>query len=183
MLAKRQCDLTVVLENIEDPHNMFAVLRTCDAVGISEIYTIKTKIVRRRKFGKKSSSGAIKWVRIHHFESLEECMEAVKSKYEKIYASLLGEHSTDMHQLDFCQSCALVFGNEKEGITEEMLKYCNGTFLIPQVGMIQSLNISVACAVTLYEAFRQRNESGLYKVPRSTPLQKKSILAFWNIEE
>lgn len=162
VLNNRQPDLTVVMENIEDPHNIFAVMRTCDAVGIQDIYVINTEFKTYRRVGNSSSSSAGKWLTVHSFEHRDECMEVVKKKYDKVYASYLGEDSCSFYDVDFTESIALVFGNETKGISDEMLHYCDGRFIIPQVGMIQSLNISVACAITLYEAMRQRSDKNLY---------------------
>lgn len=171
VLDRRQPDLAVVMEDIEDQHNVFAVMRTCDAVGIQDIYVINTKFKDHKKTGKSSSSSAGKWLTIHQFEHREECMELVKSRYGKVLGSYLGEDTGSFYDVDFTESVALVFGNEQRGLSEEMLAYCDGTFMIPQVGMIQSLNISVACAVTLYEAKRQRLNKGFYD---GTPRLKKA---------
>lgn len=162
VLSLRQPDLAVVMEDIEDPHNAFAVMRTCDAVGIQDVYLINTGARKHKKFGKASSSSASKWLRIHRFDSVAACMEMVKAKYGQLYASCLGEGSVSFYEVDFTQSVALAFSNERDGVSEELLSYCDGKFIIPQMGMIKSLNISVACAVTLYEALRQRTAKGYY---------------------
>lgn len=162
VLANRQPDLAVVMEDIEDPHNIFAVMRTCDAVGIQDIYVINTVFDTYRKVGNSSSSSAAKWLTIHSFEHRDECMEVVQAKYDNVWASYLDDTAQSFYDIDYTKSTALVFGNERKGVTNDMLRYCNGTFVIPQSGMISSLNISVACAVTLYEAKRQRIKSGAY---------------------
>ena len=89
-------------------------------------------------------------------------MAAVRKKCDKIYATHLGVESCSLYELDLTQRVALVFGNEHAGVTEDCLSYCDGNFIIPQMGMVQSLNISVACAITLYEGMRQRLHAGLY---------------------
>lgn len=162
VLNHRQPDLTVVMENVNDPHNISAVMRTCDAVGIQDLYILNTQIARHKKWGKKSSASAAGWLTVQEFDNTEACMQAVKQKFGKIYATHLGEKSSSLYELNLAEPVALVFGNEHAGITEECLKYCDGNFIIPQVGMVQSLNISVACAVTLYEAYRQREIKGYY---------------------
>lgn len=162
VLNKRQTGLCVVLENIHDPHNMFAVMRTCDAVGIQDVYVINTKIPRKKKIGMHSSSGAVKWLSQHIFNDVAECMNEIKKKYETIAATHLGASSKSLYELNFLKSTAFVFGNEHEGLSDEILKYANTNFIIPQVGIIESLNISVACAVSIYEAYRQREAAGMY---------------------
>lgn len=162
VLNHRQPDLAIVLENVHDPHNISAVMRSCDAVGVQDVYILNTRISRHEKFGKKSSASAAGWLSIHHFDDTAACMKTIQSKGMRIYATHLGEQAVPLYDLQLIQPVALVFGNEHAGVTEECLQYCNGNFIIPQVGMVKSLNISVACAVSLYEAFRQRQQQGYY---------------------
>ena len=162
VLNKRQPDLTVVLENVFDPHNISAVMRTCDAVGIQDIYILNNKIPPHRKWGEKSSSSAAKWLTIHQFTDALECFSALRKQYKKIYTTHLSADAVSLHELNLTDSVALVFGNEHSGVSEEIIAMADGNFIIPQVGIIKSLNISVACAVCLYEAFRQKNNAGHY---------------------
>ena len=162
VLNKRQPDITVVLENVFDPHNISAVMRTCDAVGIQDIYILNHKIPPHRKWGEKSSSSAAKWLSIHQFTDPQACFEALRKKYKKIYTTHLSTDAVGLHELNLTESVALVFGNEHDGVSEEIRNLADGNFIIPQVGMIQSLNISVACAIIIYEAFRQKRLSGHY---------------------
>jgi tRNA (guanosine-2'-O-)-methyltransferase len=162
VLNKRQADITVVLENVSDPHNISAVMRTCDAIGIQDIFILNTKIPRHKKWGAKSSSSAAKWLTIHQFDNAEECFLSLKKRYSTILTTHLSTDAVSLHALDFTKSMALVFGNEHSGVSEEIRNYADGNFIIPQVGIIRSLNISVACAVTLYEAFRQKERAGHY---------------------
>lgn len=162
VLNHRQPDLTVVLENVFDPHNVSAVMRTCDAVGIQDVYILNDRIAPHKKWGYRSSSTAAEWLTVHQFTDAETCFKEIRKKYQKIFTSHLGENSADVYKMDLTQSIALVFGNETFGVSDEIRKYSDGDFIIPQVGIIKSLNISVACAVTLYEAFRQKNEKGHY---------------------
>jgi tRNA (guanosine-2'-O-)-methyltransferase len=118
---------------------------------------------------------------VHQFTNAEICFEEIRKKYEKIYTSHLGEKSADVFKLDLTQSIALVFGNETFGVSEEIRKYADGDFIIPQVGIIKSLNISVACAVTLYEAFRQKNKKGHYDQPRSSEPDLQNLQKKWGI--
>src|SRR5947209_15213577 len=89
VLSKRQGNLTIVLENVLDPHNISAVMRSCDAVGVKEIYVLNTKIPRHKKWGSRSSSSAAKWMVIHQFEDLSDCFKAVRLKYSSIYSTCL----------------------------------------------------------------------------------------------
>lgn len=184
VLNHRQGNLAVVLENVDDPHNIFAVMRTCDAVGVQDVYVINTRIKEHRKFGKASSSSAAKWVTMHKYNNISECMKIVSEKFEHIYASYIDDTSTSYLETDYTQPIALVFGNEHEGISNEMLTCCTGKFVIPQCGMIHSLNISVACAVTLYEARRQKEIAGHYSSGRSSmpKEQIESLTKEWGLK-
>lgn len=167
VIAKRQ-NLTVILENVHDPHNIGAVIRSCDAIGISEIFVLYTEHSYNflsQKIGKNASSGARKWVKAHYFGNLENCFGEVRKKYPKIYGTHLSESSQSLFDLNLSEPVALMFGNEQKGISDAALELLDGNFTIPQHGMVQSLNISVACAVSLFEASRQRIVKGMYDLP------------------
>ena len=183
VLVKRQPDLTVVLENVFDPHNISAVMRTCDAVGIQDIYILNTKIPTHKKWGAKSSSSAAKWLSIHQFTNADECFTELRKRYKKIYATHLSSDAVSLHELDLTESVALLFGNEHSGVSEEILTMVDGNFIIPQVGIIKSLNISVACAVSVYEAFRQKQNAGHYNTTRLEAEQFKSLQDQWGFIE
>jgi len=162
--AKRQ-NFTVILENVHDPHNIGAVMRTCDAVGIFEIYILYTD-PRQRSITLRdlqtTSTGVKKWVNIHLFNDTDACFNEVRKKYNKIYATHLNAEAKSIYKTNLTENVALMFGNEHAGLTEKALGEADGNILIPQVGMAQSLNISVACAVSLYEVLRQRTEANMY---------------------
>jgi len=184
VLQNRQPDLTLIMENVHDPHNISAVMRTCDAVGIQELYVLNNQINTHKRFGKKSSASAAGWLTIHQFTNTVACVEAVRQKYNKLYATHLGEQAVSLYQLNLTEPVALVFGNEHAGVTSELLGHCDGNFIIPQVGMVQSLNISVACAVSLYEAFRQRHAQGFYNGTSRLPQeQHKALSEKWGLYE
>ncbi|NNC94660.1 MAG: RNA methyltransferase [Chitinophagales bacterium] len=168
VIKRRQPDLTVIIENVHDPHNIFAIMRTCDSVGIQEVFVIDTHRIFHEKthYGKRSSASSMKWVDLRIYDTCEECMVEVRKKYINIYSTYLSKESVSLYELSLTGSTALVFGNEKDGLSKEVLKYCDQNFVIPSVGMIRSLNVSVACAVTLYEAYRQRDQMQMYSKPR-----------------
>ncbi len=184
VLNHRQADLAIVMENVQDPHNISAVMRTCDSIGIQDIFILNTQIGRHKKFGKKSSASAAGWLTIHEYDNTKACMDAVKQRYSKVYATHLAVDSCSLYDLHLAESFALVFGNEHAGVTDECLSYCDGNFIIPQFGMVQSLNISVACAVTLYEALRQRLAAGKYSGTPQLPEGEWNALANkWGLYE
>lgn len=183
VLNKRQSDLTVVLENVFDPHNISAVMRTCDAVGVQEVYVLNTKIPRHKKFGPRSSSSAAKWLSVYQFTDAEACFNALRQKYDRILTTHLSSDAVNLYDIDFTSRIALVFGNEHSGVSEEIRAMADGNFIIPQVGIIKSLNISVACAVTLYEAQRQKKLAGHYDKCRIPEGQLNELLNKWGFEE
>jgi tRNA (guanosine-2'-O-)-methyltransferase len=183
VLLRRQAGLTVVMDNVQDPHNISAVMRTCDAVGIQDIYILNTKIPRHKKWGSKSSSSAAKWLTVHQYTDTEICFADLRKKYHRIYATHLSANALSLYDIDFTNSIALVFGNEHDGISEEIKDIVDANFIIPQVGVIQSLNISVACAVSIYEAFRQKKIANHYD-RASLPEQRiNELMIEWGGEE
>ena len=174
VLEKRQADLTIVLENVFDPHNISAVMRTCDAVGIQEVYILNNRIPPHKKWGVRSSSSAAKWLTVHQFINAQECFSALRKKYNKILTTHLSSDAVGLYEIKMTEPIALVFGNEQKGVSEDIRSLADGNFIIPQVGIIRSLNISVACAVTLYPTPTNSNCS-LY--PLLTPFTILAISA------
>jgi tRNA (guanosine-2'-O-)-methyltransferase len=181
VLSQRQADLAIVMENVHDLHNISAVMRTCDAVGIQDIYVINSIIPKHMYFGPKSSSSAAKWLTVHQFKSIAECIPVLKTRFNKIYTTHLSTDAVTLYDLDFTkESIALVFGNEHDGVSEEMRNLADGNLVIPQVGMIKSLNISVACAISIYEAYRQKKNAGHYEQPSLSEERIQEIKAVWS---
>ena len=158
-------------------------MRSCDAVGVQEIYILNTKIPRHKKWGAKSSSSAAKWLTVHQFDNPEACFSILRQRYSNILTTHLSSDAIGLYQLDLTRPTALVFGNEHSGVSEEMLAFANGNFCIPQVGIIRSLNISVACAVSLYEAFRQKNIAGHYNREQMDDVMKKTLFEEWSLND
>lgn len=181
VLDKRQNDLTVVLENVFDPHNISAVMRTCDAVGIQDIYVLNTKISKHKKWGARSSSSAAKWLTVHQYSDAGICFTDLRKNYPLILTTHLSSSALSLYDIVFTGRVALVFGNEHDGVSEEIRALADGNFIIPQVGMIRSLNISVACAVSLYEAFRQKTAAGHYEQIKLADADYKSLLEEWSL--
>lgn len=180
VLDKRQDNIIIVLENVFDPHNISAVMRTCDAIGVQDIYILNTRIPVHKKWGAKSSSSAAQWLSIHQYTHAETCFADLRKKVDGIYTTHLSSDAVSLYDMDLTGRIALVFGNEHSGVSEEIRALSDGNFIIPQVGIIKSLNISVACAVSLYEAFRQKSLAGHY-AKRSLPDGNyKALLKEWS---
>jgi len=179
VLEQRQKSLTVVMENINDPHNLSAAIRSCDAVGIFGIHIVYHGKQEKPKLGRQSSASAKKWVDKSNYENIKECFDKVRAEGKKIYTTHLDSESVSLYDLDLSEPVALVFGNEHSGVSEEALELADGNFNIPQIGMIQSLNISVAVAVSVYEAFRQRLVKGMYNHPEFDKKEFDVLLNEW----
>ncbi len=165
VLEQRQPDLTVVMEDIHDPHNVSAMLRSADAVGIMGVNLVYTT-AKYPKIGSKSSSSANKWITRRKFPSITECYGKLREEGFQILATKLDENARQLYEFDLTKPTAFVFGNEHAGVTDEAASLADSTVYIPMMGMIQSLNVSVACAVTIYEALRQRMMKGYYEQSR-----------------
>ena len=165
VLAHRQPDLTLVMENIHDPHNVSAVLRSCDAVGVTRVGLLYT-VEKFPRIGRKSSSSANKWLERRRHTSVDECYATLRAEGFTVLATHLSTSSVSLYSLDLTRKVALVFGNEHRGVSEEAAAKADANFQIPMVGMIQSLNVSVACAVSLYEVLRQRLAAGHMDRPK-----------------
>ena len=178
VLARRQPDVTVVLENIHDPHNVSAIFRSCDAVGIMRVELLYT-LEKLPRIGKKSSSSANKWVEKRSHRSVDACYKKLHGEGFTILATHLAATSVSLYDLDLTKKVALVFGNEHRGVSEAAAEKADAIFQIPMVGMIQSLNVSVACAVTLYEVLRQRLCHGDLRQPKLPPDQLSQLFEQW----
>jgi tRNA (guanosine-2'-O-)-methyltransferase len=177
-LRRRQPDLTVVIENVHDPHNISAVLRSCEAVGAPRVHLVYTQESEPR-LSTGVSASALKWLNVVRHPSIEACYQALRAEGFSILATALHDDFIDLHDADLTRPTAVVFGNEKRGCSDEAVKMADGTLRIPMMGMVQSLNISVACAVTLYEALRQRRVVGAYDAPKLPESDRRDTLNFW----
>lgn len=178
VVSKRQPSLKVVIENIHDPHNVSAIFRTCDAAGIPKI-SLLYNIEKFPKIGKKSSASAYKWIEREKFKSVEECYSHLKGENFLIYTSSLNSDSKNLYELDFTKKAAIVFGNEHRGLSKEAEQLADERFYIPMFGMVQSLNVSVSAAITIYEALRQRSLKGLYDKSELNSKELKKLIDEW----
>jgi len=178
VLRRRQPDLTVVMENVHKGHNFSAVLRTCDAAGIFEAHAVLPHLrgvsqpgfppVRTRR-----------WVRAHKYGTIEEATAVVRHHGCQVLAAHLSEEAVDFRSADYTRPTAILLGQEKFGVTNEGLACCDGQIVIPMQGMTESLNVSVAAAVILAEAQRQRQAVGLYETCRIDPEIYRTTLFEW----
>jgi len=161
VLSQRQRDLTLVIENIHDPHNVGAIFRSADAVGIEEVQLLYTKETFPALHPKVTASGG-KWVKQNTYDDPATLVADLKTKGYRIYSTNLSSDAVPIHDIDWTQPSAIVLGNENRGVSTQMTAFADGNILIPMFGMVESLNVSVATAVILFEACRQRIKSGKY---------------------
>lgn len=169
MLAARQPDLTVCMEQVHKPHNVSAVIRTADAVGVHEVHAV-WPTSRMRTQGS-FAAGSNSWVQVKTHKTIEEAVAKMKAMGMQILATNLSEKAVDFRTIDYTLPTCILLGQEKTGITPEALALADSDIVIPMVGMVQSLNVSVASALILYEAQRQRQNAGMYQ--RETSLLKE----------
>ena len=163
VLNKRISDLTILIENVEKPHNLSAIIRSCDAVGILEA----NAIFNREKFltFNSTAQGSQKWVQINQYRETSEAITLLKKKGFKLYGTNLSSQSIDYRKCDFKLPTAFVLGAEKWGISEEATSLVDEHIHIPMRGMVESLNVSVAASALLFEAIRQRQIANM--IPES----------------
>lgn len=177
VLNRRQMDLTVVMEHVHKPHNLAAIIRTCDAVGISQIHAITDNA--RLPMRKKAASGSSKWVDIAIHNQLAEAVTSLRKKGQRIYCAHHSMRAVDFREIDYTQPIAIIMGSELKGVSKEAIAAADGEISIPMLGMVQSLNVSVAAALILYEAQRQRQAAGLYKQAQTPDDQYHKTLFEW----
>lgn len=159
MLNMRQSDLTVCLEQVTKPHNVSAVLRTCDAVGVHKIHAVREQSANLRKG---TAMGSQIWVKIQPHKTIQKAVSEFKEKGMQVLVTHLDENACDFRAIDYTKPTAVLLGQEKFGATPEAIALADQSIVVPMVGMVQSLNVSVAAAVVMYEAQRQRQQAGMY---------------------
>jgi tRNA (guanosine-2'-O-)-methyltransferase len=163
MLDKRQPDLTVCMEGLHKSHNLAAVVRTCDAIGISDVHAVWKSEEAEVRGG--SAAGSQNWIDVHNYHKTADAIAALKAQGMQVLVTNLSDTAVNFTEIDYTKPTAIILGQEKFGTSEEALKLADQHIVIPMVGMVQSLNVSVACSVVLYEAQRQRAAAGMYDKP------------------
>lgn len=161
MLATRQPDLTVCLEQVHKPHNVSAIIRTADAVGVHQVHAVWPTTRMRTLVS--SAAGSNSWVNVKTHRTIADAVTHLKAQGMQILATNLSDRAVDFREVDYTRPTCVLLGQEKTGITEEALQLADQDIIIPMIGMVQSLNVSVASALILYEAQRQRQNAGLYR--------------------
>jgi tRNA (guanosine-2'-O-)-methyltransferase len=179
-VASRRQEGVIVLEDIHDPHNAAAVLRTAEAFGIQKVYFIFNKQApfNPKKIGKATSSSANKWLTFETFKTAKECFGKLKKQGYTIAATILDEKAKSILKTKLTDpKIALCFGNEHSGLSSEAIKMSDIHLYLPMQGFVQSLNLSVTAAIFMYEVFRQRQPSAKkFSLP---PAQNNKLIKEW----
>jgi len=178
VLSLRQKDLTLVLANIHDPHNVSAIYRSCDAFGVPKVHLYYTDTAFPT-LGASSSASARKWVDTVRHKDKESLMAAMRAEGMQVLATSCTPKAKPLQEYDLVRPTAIIMGNEHRGVDTELVDAVDGEVYIPMYGMIQSFNVSVAAAVILSEASRQRRLAGKYDAPTYSEEEYASILALW----
>ncbi|GHB67562.1 tRNA (guanosine(18)-2'-O)-methyltransferase [Psychrosphaera saromensis] len=164
LLDKRQPDLTVCMEQVHKTHNLSAIIRTADAIGIHNIHAIYSTQSRWLSNGR--ASGSQNWVKVVEQPDTATAIKQFKQQGMQVLATNLSDRAVDFREIDYTKPTALIVGQERDGISDEALELADHHIVVPMYGMVESLNVSVASALIMYEAQRQRLVAGLYDTPR-----------------
>ncbi len=177
MLGLRQPDLTVLAENVHKPHNLSAILRSCDAVGIGHVHAVNpTGGVPTYN---DTSASAHKWVTLQIHDDINTAVDELRASGKQVLAAHFSDSAVDYREVDYTLPTAVLLGNEKDGVSPRAASLADRHVIIPMLGMVQSLNVSVAAAVILFEAQRQRQAAGMYGEPRMEKAELESLAFEW----
>ena len=176
-LSRRQPDLTVLMERVHKSHNLSAILRNCDAVGVFEAHAIPPE--EGLQIHSHTSAGTAKWVRLVRHRTIHGAIKKLKGRGFRVLAAHPGPDAVDFREADYTAPTALMMGGELLGLSDEALALADQRISIPMVGMAQSFNVSVATALLLFEAFRQREAAHMYEESRIDPEDSQRILFEW----
>ena len=177
VLNRRQPDLTVLAENVHKTHNIAALTRTCDAVGVYRMHAVSPDGDFERHH--MAAAGSEKWVQVRCHATATEAICELRGDGFQICAAHLSDKARDYREIDYTQPTAVVLGSELFGVSDTAAKLADEHILIPMRGMVESLNVSVANALVLYEAARQREAAGLYDKSRLDPEEARLTLFEW----
>ena len=181
VLSKRQSDLTVITEDVHKPHNLSAIIRTCDAVGVLEVHAVNSN--SEMPTYSPVAKGSDKWVNLYTHPKLENAIAQLHQKKIKVYAAHLSNKAVDYRSIDYTKPTAILMGAEKHGVSDLAANLVDGHIIIPMFGMVESLNVSVAAAVILFEAQRQRLAVGMYDRPSLDRDTFERIIFEWGYPE
>ncbi|WP_420595094.1 tRNA (guanosine(18)-2'-O)-methyltransferase TrmH [Deinococcus sp.] len=182
VLNLRQPSLTVLMDEVNKPHNFSAVLRTCDAVGVLTAHAVPPKHGGLPTFNATSGS-AEKWVAVESHADAVSAVRQLQAGGMQVLATHLSQRSVDYRELDYTRPTCVLLGAEKWGVSDEAAGVADANIIIPMFGMVQSLNVSVAAATILFEAQRQRLAAGMYQTPQLSEAELQRLRFEWAYPE
>jgi tRNA (guanosine-2'-O-)-methyltransferase len=177
VLARRQPDLTVLMDRVNKAHNFSAILRSCDAVGVLEAHVVPPE--GGLDVHHATSAGTKRWVAVRQHPDAASAVAHLRASGFTVWAADHRGRSRDYREVDFTRPTAVILGEELVGLSDETLQLSDDLLAIPMMGMVESLNVSVAAAIVLYEACRQREAAGMYAVSRLAEDEAGRILFEW----
>ena len=180
ILTRKQPTLQVMLENVHNSQNLSTIIRTSDAVGVLDIF-YSSKENETLRIHKTITQGAHRWTqrhRIHDGDTVKFLQQKKKEGFQ-VVVTHLEERAVSFREIDYTKPTLLVMGNEKEGVSDAVIAEATDVIVIPMQGMVQSLNVSVATALILYEAQRQRDNASMYATPQLSQEKRDAIKAEW----
>jgi len=178
ILKRRQMDLTVIMDNIHKPHNFNAIVRTCDAVGVQDVQYIPVKKGYRQL--NYYAKGSQKWVEAHKYADFPSVAKSFQDKGYQLLAAHFSDEAIDYREVDYTKPTAIVMGTELKGISDETAEIVDKHIIVPMQGMVASLNVSVASAVILFEAQKQRMAAGMYESRSMQDERYEKLLFEWS---
>ncbi len=177
VLAKRQPDLTVLMDEVNKPHNLAAIVRTCDAIGVGKVHAVAPS--KQVRFGNATTAGSTRWVDCERHTDVTLAAQQLKAQGYQLLCTQLSERSVDFRSVDYTKPTCIIVGAEKFGVSDAAAAAADQHIIIPMDGMVQSLNVSVATAIVLYEAERQRRDAGFYNAQRLSAAEYQNLLVEW----
>ena len=178
VLSHRQNDLTVIMDGVHKPHNFNAIIRSCDSIGVGKIHYIPVKEGYRQL--NYYAKGSQKWVEANRYESFSKAYEPLKAKGYQVLAAHFSDKAVDYRCIDYTIPTAIVMGTELEGVYPETAGLVDQHIIVPMQGMVGSLNVSVAAAVILFEAQKQRLDAGMYEKRQIIDKDYEKLLFEWS---
>jgi len=179
-LSRKQPTLQIMLDNVHSSQNLSAIIRSCDAVGVLDIY-YSTKENESLRIHKTITQGAHRWTHRYRMNDTHKVafLKEKKAQGFQVVVTHLEERAVSFREIDYTKPTLIVMGNEKEGVSPEVIGMADEVIIIPMQGMVQSLNVSVATALILYEAQRQLENAGRYDEPMLSEEKREEIKAKW----
>ncbi|ULH14557.1 tRNA (guanosine(18)-2'-O)-methyltransferase TrmH [Deinococcus sp. KNUC1210] len=192
VLSLRQPTLSVLMDEVNKPHNFSAILRTCDAVGVLRAHAVPPKVFQGGGFEagtralptfEATSGSAHKWVQVQTHDNAVSAVQHLQAQGFQVLATHLSQRSLDYREPDYTRPTVVLLGAEKWGVSDAAAEAADQNIVIPMMGMVQSLNVSVAAASILFEAQRQRLAAGMYAVPQLSPEELEKLAFEWSYPE